>query len=106
MSGKRHNIRGDLILPAAAEILKMVLHQPACTVVSKIPLSGRTAEKSIDALARDSEDTLCGILNSAEFSLQLDELTLPENEAVLMAYPCFINPLFGAIIIVCERTRG
>ncbi|KFD46329.1 hypothetical protein M514_12807 [Trichuris suis] len=50
--GKPHNIRDDLVLPAAAEILETVLHQSACTIVSIIPLGRRTVQGGIDAMAR------------------------------------------------------
>ncbi|KFD58167.1 hypothetical protein M513_00930 [Trichuris suis] len=81
----------DLILPATAEILETVLHQPVPTIVSKIPLSRRTVQRRIDAIAQDVEATLCGILKNAEFALQLDESTLPGNEVVLLAYMRFIK---------------
>ncbi|KFD66371.1 hypothetical protein M514_21401 [Trichuris suis] len=90
-SGKPHSINEDLILPATAEILETVLHQPAPTIVSKIPLSRRTVQRRIDAMAQDIEATLCGILKNTGFALQLDESTLPGNEAVLLAYVRFIK---------------
>ncbi|KFD45753.1 hypothetical protein M513_13359 [Trichuris suis] len=90
-SSKPHNIGEDLILPATAEILETVLHQPARTIVSKTPLSRRTVQRRIDAVAQDIEATLYGILKNTEFALQLDESTLPGNEAVLLAYVRFIK---------------
>ncbi|KFD64030.1 hypothetical protein M514_08644 [Trichuris suis] len=91
-SGKPHSIgEDDLILPATAEILETVLHQPARTIVSKTPLSRRAVQRRIDAMAQDIEATLYGILKNIEFALQLDESTLPGNEAVLLAYVRFIK---------------
>ncbi|KFD66872.1 hypothetical protein M514_21016 [Trichuris suis] len=90
-SGKPHSIGEDLILPATAEILETVLHQPAPTIVSKIALSRRTVQRRIDAMAQHTEATLCGILRNTEFTLQLDESTLPGNDAVLLAYVRFIK---------------
>ncbi|KFD60778.1 hypothetical protein M514_27057, partial [Trichuris suis] len=84
-SGNPHCIGEDLILPATAEIQETVLHQPAPTIVSKIPLSRRTVQRRIDAIAQDIEATLCGILKNTE------ESTLPGNEAVLLAYVRFIK---------------
>ncbi|KFD53957.1 hypothetical protein M513_05224 [Trichuris suis] len=69
-SGKPYSIGEDLILPATAEILETVLHQPAPTIISKIPLSRRTVQRRIDAVAQDIEATLSGILKNTEFALQ------------------------------------
>ncbi|KFD64822.1 hypothetical protein M514_02402 [Trichuris suis] len=90
-SGKPHSIGEDLILPATAEIQETVLHQPAPTIVSKIPLSRRTVQRRIDAMAQHTEATLCGILKNTESALKLDESTLPGNEGVLLAYVRFIK---------------
>ncbi|KFD53318.1 hypothetical protein M513_05799, partial [Trichuris suis] len=90
-SGKPRSIGEDLILPATAEILETVLYQPALTIISEIPLSRHTVQRRIDAMAQDIEATLCGILKNTEFALQLDESTLPGNEAVLLAYVRFIK---------------
>ncbi|KFD58164.1 hypothetical protein M513_00927 [Trichuris suis] len=67
---KSHSVGEDLILPATAEILETVLHQPVPTIVSKIPLSGRIVQRRIDAMAQDIEATLSGILKNTEFALQ------------------------------------
>ncbi|KFD52787.1 hypothetical protein M514_06278 [Trichuris suis] len=63
-SGKLHSITEDLILPAAAEILEEVLHLPACTIDTKISLSRRTVQRTVDAMAQDIEGALCGILKN------------------------------------------
>ena len=42
-------------------------------------------------MASDVEKTLCSILKTTEFSLQIDESTLPGNEALLLAYVRFIH---------------
>ncbi|KFD64498.1 hypothetical protein M514_07728, partial [Trichuris suis] len=70
-SGKPHSIGEDMVLPATAEILETVLHQPAPTIVSKIPLSRRTVQRRVDVMAQDIEAALCVILKNTE--LQLDE---------------------------------
>ncbi|KFD46691.1 hypothetical protein M513_12401 [Trichuris suis] len=90
-AGKAHSIGEELILPAAAEIIETVLHQPARATIDKIPLSRRTVKRRIDAMARDIEDTLFSELKNTEFALQLDESTLPGNEALLLAYVRFVK---------------
>uniref|UniRef100_A0A5S6QF61 DUF4371 domain-containing protein n=1 Tax=Trichuris muris TaxID=70415 RepID=A0A5S6QF61_TRIMR len=42
-------------------------------------------------MANDVEETLCDFLKATQFSLQLDESTLPGNEALLLAYVRFIK---------------
>uniref|UniRef100_A0A5S6Q656 DUF4371 domain-containing protein n=1 Tax=Trichuris muris TaxID=70415 RepID=A0A5S6Q656_TRIMR len=42
-------------------------------------------------MALDVEEALCDLLRSTEFSLQLDESTLPGNETLLLAYVRFIK---------------
>uniref|UniRef100_A0A5S6QBN6 DUF4371 domain-containing protein n=1 Tax=Trichuris muris TaxID=70415 RepID=A0A5S6QBN6_TRIMR len=57
----------------------------------KIPLSNDTVQRRIDEMANDVEVTLCDFLKATQFSLQLDESTLPGNEALLLAYVRFIK---------------
>ncbi|KFD50095.1 hypothetical protein M514_09055 [Trichuris suis] len=90
-AGKPHTIGEELIMPAIAEILEAVLHQNARDVTRKIPLSNHTVQRRIDAMAEDTEETLCCMLRQREFSLQLDESTLPGNESLLLAYVRFIK---------------
>uniref|UniRef100_A0A5S6PZA8 DUF4371 domain-containing protein n=1 Tax=Trichuris muris TaxID=70415 RepID=A0A5S6PZA8_TRIMR len=42
-------------------------------------------------MSNDIEETLCGFLRTRSFALQLDESTLPGNEALLLAYVRFIK---------------
>ena len=42
-------------------------------------------------MAENIEETLCNMLRTTEFSLQLDESTLPGNESLLLAYVCFVK---------------
>ena len=41
-------------------------------------------------MAFDIEDSLCSIMRNTEFSLQLDESTLPGNESLLLGYVRFV----------------
>ncbi|KFD51387.1 hypothetical protein M513_07792 [Trichuris suis] len=82
-SGKAHTIGEELLLPVVSEVLNTVLHRPSADVILKIPLSNDTVQRRIDEMAKDVEDALCSILRKTQFSLQLDESTLPGNE------PCF-----------------
>lgn len=89
-SGKPHTIGEQLILPAIEEVLKTVLHKPPFDVLKRIPLSNNTVQRRIDEMSSDIESFLCNYLQTTHFSIQLDESTLPGNEALLLAYVRFV----------------
>src|SRR5690606_10174081 len=89
--GKPHTIGEDLILPAVSEVLKTVLHKTPSDIIKKIPLSNSTVMRRIDEMSDDVESSTTQILKTTEFSLQLDESTLPNNESLLLAYVRFIK---------------
>ncbi|KAF2886154.1 hypothetical protein ILUMI_20019 [Ignelater luminosus] len=89
-SGKPHTIGEKLILPAVEELLKTVLHKPASDIIKRICLSNNTVQRRIDEMCYDIESFLCNYLQTTHFSIQLDESTLPGNEALLLAYVRFI----------------
>ncbi|CAH2009638.1 unnamed protein product [Acanthoscelides obtectus] len=85
-----NRILSELILPAVEEVLKTVLHKPASDIIKRIPLSNNTVESRIDEIGSDIESFLCNYLQTTHFSIQLDESTLPDNAALLLAYVRFI----------------
>ncbi|CAH1975478.1 unnamed protein product [Acanthoscelides obtectus] len=89
-SGKPHTIGEKLILPAVEEVSKAVLHKPTSDIIKRIPLSNNTVERRIDEMSSDIESFLCNYLQTTHFSIQLDESTLPDNAALLLAYVRFI----------------
>ena len=90
-SGKPHTIGEKLILPAIQESVTTVMHLDVRSVNQSIPLSNDNVARRINLMASDVEKTLCSILKTTEFSLQIDESTLPGNEALLLAYTRFIH---------------
>ncbi|KAF0713483.1 SCAN domain-containing protein 3-like, partial [Aphis craccivora] len=90
-TGKPHTIGEDLILPAIKEVITTVLHKPAADIVRKIPLSNSSVQRRIDEMAENIEESLCNHLKTCQFSIQLDESTLPTNEALLLSYVRFIK---------------
>uniref|UniRef100_A0A5S6QP44 Uncharacterized protein n=1 Tax=Trichuris muris TaxID=70415 RepID=A0A5S6QP44_TRIMR len=60
-------------------------------LIPKIPLSNNTVQRRIDEMATNVEDALCSSLRTTQFSLQIDELCLPGNEALLLTYVRFIK---------------
>uniref|UniRef100_A0A5S6QLU3 DUF4371 domain-containing protein n=1 Tax=Trichuris muris TaxID=70415 RepID=A0A5S6QLU3_TRIMR len=90
-SGKPHSIGEELLLPVISEVLRTLLHISPTKIIRKIPLSNSTVQRRIDEMSNDIEETLCGFLRTRSFALQLDESTLPGNEALLLAYVRFIK---------------
>ncbi|XP_026471713.1 SCAN domain-containing protein 3-like [Ctenocephalides felis] len=90
-TGKPHTIGESIILPAVKEVITTVLHKPAADIIRKIPLSNSSVQRRIDEMAENIEELLCNHLKSCKFSLQLDESTLPNNEALLLTYVRFIK---------------
>ena len=88
---KPHTIGEELILPAVKEVIKTVLHKSPEQVIKSIPLSDNSVQRRVDKMAKNVEETLSKMLMTTEFSLQLDESTLPGNESLLLAYVCFIK---------------
>ncbi|XP_044747388.1 protein ZBED8-like isoform X1 [Coccinella septempunctata] len=89
-SGKPHTIGEQLILPVVEEVLKTVLHKSPFDILKRIPLSNNTVQRRIDEMSSDIESFLCNYLQTTHFSIQLDESTLPGNEALLLAHVRFV----------------
>ena len=90
-SGKPHTIGESLILPAVREVLRTILHKPPEQAIKSIPLSNNTVQRRVDEISENIEEQLCTILKTTEFSLQLDESTLPDKKSLLLAYVCFVK---------------
>lgn len=89
--GKPHTITETLILPAVEEILNSMTNLNVSDIISSIPLSNNTVSRRIDEMAHNVEIKLCDILKITKFSLQLDESTLRDNEALLLAYVRYVS---------------
>ena len=90
-AGKTHTIGEKLILPAIQEAITTVMHTDGRSVIQSIPLSNDTVARRINMMASAIEEEICNILKKTEFSLQIDESTMPGNEALLLAYVRFIQ---------------
>lgn len=90
-SGKPHTIGVELILPAVSDVLHTLLHKSPEQIITAIPLSDNSVQRRVDEMAENIEDTLCNMLRTTEFGLQLDESTLPGNESLLLAYVRFVK---------------
>ncbi|XP_077301648.1 protein FAM200C-like [Arctopsyche grandis] len=89
--GAPHTYGEKLILPAIRVFINNMIGQNQQEFLSSVPLSNDTVSKRIDEVANDIEIQLCEELQSKEFSLQLDESTLRDNESLLLAYVRFVK---------------
>ena len=83
-SGKPHTIGEELILPAVRDVLQTVVHKSPDQGIKAIHLINNSVQRRVDEMDENIEETLCNILAATEFSLQLDESTLPGNESLLL----------------------
>ena len=90
-AGKSHTIGEQIILPTIQEAVTTVMHTDGRSLIKLIPLSNDTVTRRIHMMANDIEKTICDILKTTEFSLQIDESKMPGNEALLLAYVRFIQ---------------
>ncbi|XP_068246662.1 zinc finger BED domain-containing protein 5-like [Palaemon carinicauda] len=84
-----HNVGETLILPAVSVIISSVMKQNTSEIINVLPLSNSSVSRRIDAMAEDVEKQLISYLQVEQFALQLDESTLRDNEAILLAYVRF-----------------
>lgn len=90
-NGKPHDIGEKLILPAIKEVVSTVMNADK-NVVGLIPLSNSSVSRRIDEMAANVEEQLCTALQKTEFSIQLDESTIRDGEALLLAYVRYLAP--------------
>ena len=91
-AGKPHSIGESLLLPVVREVLKTVVgHKAPDQVIKNIPFSNDSVRRRVVEMAANVEEKLCEILKNTTFSLQIDESTLPGNEALLLGYVRFIR---------------
>ncbi|XP_056631521.1 SCAN domain-containing protein 3-like [Diorhabda sublineata] len=84
-SVKSQTIGEHLISPAVEEDLKTALNKSSFDIFKRISLSNNTVQRPIDEMS-----FLCDYLQTTHFSTQMDKLTSPGNEALLLAYVRFV----------------
>ena len=71
--------------------------------VSAMPLSNNTVSNRIDDMAKNVEEQLIETLKSRKFSLQMDESTFRNSEALLLTYVRYIDhEKFQEEMLFCE----
>jgi len=88
--GKPHTIRETLVVPAIREFCTTVLGIDG-DVLKSLPLSNTTVARRIKEMADDVEEALLAKLRDSEFGMAIDESSLRDSEALLMAYVRYID---------------
>ncbi|KAM5219559.1 zinc finger BED domain-containing protein 5-like [Hipposideros larvatus] len=91
---KPHTIAEDLLLPAAKDIVRVMIGDEFVTKLSAISLSNDTVRTRIDDMSADILDQVIQEIKSAPlpiFSIQLDESTDVANCSQLLVYMRYIN---------------
>lgn len=89
-NAKSHLIAEKLLIPVIKEVILMTSSDPD-VIVSMIPLSNDTVSRRIKEMANDVESQVIADLQTREFAIQLDETTVRDSEAILMAYVRYIK---------------
>ena len=89
--GNSYTIWEKLLLPAISEVISTVLHKSLSSIIKSIPFSNDTVQRRIDEMAKDTTEFLYEILRNTDFSLQINENTLPGNETLLLEYVRFVH---------------
>ncbi|KAL4101100.1 hypothetical protein QTP88_012347 [Uroleucon formosanum] len=88
---KPHTIAEELILPAALDMVNIMIGESAGKLLSKVPLSNNTISRRIHHMTDDLNDQLIEKLKEKAFGLQLDEATDINKDAHLVCYIRFID---------------
>ncbi|KAI5152134.1 zinc finger BED domain-containing protein 5/7/8/9 [Enteropsectra breve] len=88
---KPHTIAETLIMPACSEIVQILFGDKAKDEVMKIPHSNNTIKNRILLKSKDIENTVCQMLKTKNFTLQLDESTDSTGKAHLIGFIRFVK---------------
>ncbi|GFU74207.1 SCAN domain-containing protein 3 [Trichonephila clavipes] len=97
---------GDNLKPSISAFLKTVLAKDDKNVKA-MPLSQNTVSRRIDEMGEDIEKQLVEKLKTRKFSVQMDESTFRDSEAVLITYVIYIvKGHFIEEILFCKRLES
>ena len=102
-----HTDGEQLLKPAIETYLRTVQgNSRAHQELEALHLRNDTVRRRLDAIANDIKTQLVGILKNTKFSLALDETTVCNNEALLLAYVRFQYDLqFMEEMLFCESLQ-
>lgn len=87
---KPHTIAEELILPAAVDMVSVMIGQSAAKAIKNVPLSNNTISRRIHDMAEDINEQIVEKL-SGLFAIQLDEATDSNDDAQLICYVRYIQ---------------
>ena len=90
---KPHTIAEELILPAATDLVSIMVGENAAKKLKDVSLSNNTICRRIEDMGVDVSDQLICRLKDNEFAIQLDEATFGNHDAYLI---CYVRYLFQA----------
>lgn len=89
-AGKPHTIAENLILPAALDMVEIMVSKQEANKLKNIPLSDNTISRRINDMAKDIQEQVVEKLkNSQHFALQFDESTDVSNCAQFVVFVRF-----------------
>ena len=90
---KLHTIAEELVVPAALDLVLIIIGESAAQKLKAVPLSNNTISRRIDKILDDINDQLVAKMRGNEFSLQLHEATTSTSnkDAYLICYVRFID---------------
>ncbi|KAL6476274.1 hypothetical protein MHYP_G00147730 [Metynnis hypsauchen] len=86
---KPHTIAEELILPAALDMVSVMLDDKSAAKIKTIPLSNDTVSRRINDIANDLQEQLIDKLKDKRFALQFDEATDSNKECLFVSYVRF-----------------
>lgn len=89
MQKKKHTVAEELILPAALDMVSVMLDDASAAKIKAIPLSNDTVARRINDMANDLKEQLGDKLKETRFALQFDEATDSNKDCLFIAYVCF-----------------
>ncbi|XP_060774414.1 zinc finger BED domain-containing protein 5-like [Neoarius graeffei] len=90
---KPHTIAEQLILPAAIDMVSVMIDEKSASKLKSIPLSNDTVARRISDISNDIESQLIEQLQESRFALQVDEATDSSKTCIFIAYVRFVNEL-------------
>ncbi|XP_063856105.1 zinc finger BED domain-containing protein 5-like [Scylla paramamosain] len=88
---KAHNIAETWVLPAAIDMVEIMLDEQSANKLRSIPLADNTVGRRISDISDDLCDQLTDVLKYSHFGLQIDEATDVVKDAHLITYVCYIS---------------
>ncbi|XP_066482086.1 SCAN domain-containing protein 3-like [Tiliqua scincoides] len=106
-SKQPHTIAEELILPAAVEMVTIMLGEDAGKQLLKVPLSNDAISQRINDMAEDIGDQLICNLKGKEFAIQLNEATDSQEDTYLICYVRFVNEKkIVEDLLFCKEMKG